>query len=155
MFETLSRQLVGLGALTLRHGEGTLHDHLMRVFCLLSQCGHKCAPAGAVHSIYGTNSFKHRLLEPNAHNRTRVVDMVGIYNESLAYLFSVMQRPATLEAPGVSPTGAPVLHMMFDQSMNVTPEMLRDLQLIEAANLADQNAIDKWPKLKSIWEDSK
>lgn len=159
-FELISQSLVGFGALNLNHGDGTLHDHLMRVFQLLDDHRHSTiAAAGAVHSIYGTNAFTKKLLEPNASNRSMVARLVGEYNESLAYMFSVIERPATLENSPLfrgERDGEQImrrLKMSYDQSVDVTQGMLNDLALIECANLQDQDKswAVRYPNIAKTW----
>jgi len=67
-------------------------------------------------------------------------------------MFSVLDRPKALENP--LNTGKPnsYVALRYMQNMELAPDWLRNLQLIEAANLADQSSLDKWPNLKRIWE---
>jgi hypothetical protein len=77
-----------------------------------------------------------------------VADTFGKEAEALAYNFSILDRPRTLETPG----DGNAVHLRFSGGFNTSNEMLRDLQLIEAANLLDQKSLDKWPNLKKVWE---
>lgn len=157
VFEQLSEWLVSIGALTLKHQQhSSLHDHLMRCYTLLREHGNDSVMvAGGLHSIYGTNAFPQRLLDPNVSNRAMVAGKFGEHAEGLAFLFSVLDRPRTLDSPGSGgASGEHVKHRLkltYDRQMDVDYPMLRDLQLIECANLADQGALDKWPNLKKLW----
>lgn len=155
-FEKLSQWLVAHGALKQSHSEGTLHDHLVRVFALLEARKLPLAVchAGGLHSIYGTNHYPRQLLAPTADIRSMVSSAFGYEAESLAYMFSVLDRPKTLgfDVIQAGPRDVYSLKLRYDQSMNVLPSMLHTLQLIEAANLADQNSLHNWPNLKHLWE---
>jgi hypothetical protein len=153
-FERLSQWLVGRGALKFDHANGSLHDHLMRCYQLLED--RKCPPhvclAGGLHSIYGTNAFPKQLIASDAANRSRVAAVCGREAEALAYMFSVLDRPKALEDSFrcVQALKVPV-RLRYDQNAEITWEMLTDLRLIECANLADQGALTKWPRLKEFW----
>jgi len=151
--ENLSIWLEARGALALKHGEGTLHSHLLRV--ALALAARKAPPhvvfGGGLHSIYGTNAFKHQLVKTDPSNRAMVSNTFGERAESLAYLFSVIDRPATLEKPAPAVNGH-LLKLNYDHRMEVGQELLHDLQLIECANLADQKALGPWPQLRKLWE---
>jgi SM-20-related protein len=148
-FERLSAFLVEHGALKHKHQEGTLHDHLCRVYQLLED--KKLGPAtcygGGIHSIYGTNAFKVKLLTPDAINRSTVAQYFGEEAEALAYMFSVLDRPKTLERPDGG-----ILKLSYLHNVEVSGAMLKSLQLIEAANLLDQSSLANWPKLKGMWD---
>lgn len=157
-FEHLSGWLVDQGALKLEHsGNGTLHDHLVRVFQLLyDRTGNvPVAYAGGLHSIYGTNVYQKQLRVPSPNTRGIVASQFSKEAESLAYLFSVLERPKTLEKPLERFTGdnRALLQMRHDQTMTVSEQQLKSLQLIETANLLDQfSDLASWPNLKSTWE---
>ncbi len=153
-FEKLSEFLVLVCALKHKHTQGTLHDHLVRVYQLLEdrKLPEAICFGGGLHSIYGTNVYKDVLLEPSASNRSMVAASFGKEAEALAYMFSVLGRPKALEYPISTPTGGIELQMRYDQKVAVNAQMYRSLCLIEAANLLDQNSLDMWPNLKRIWE---
>jgi hypothetical protein len=73
--------------------------------------------------------------------------------EVLAYTFSVLDRPKTLDRQ----TGpdAVTVELRYSQKYPIPASMFRNLQLIECANLADQGSLDKWTYLKKIWEETK
>jgi hypothetical protein len=152
-FEKLSHFLVAHGALKHKHGKGYLHDHLMRVSNLLES--KQTTPAlicgGGLHSIYGTNAFHQQMISPSPDNRAMVATEFGKEAEALAYAFSVLDRPKTLDRQhGPDPV---TVELRYSQQTKITASMLRNLQLIECANLADQGSLDKWPYLKKLWEE--
>jgi SM-20-related protein len=153
-FERLSQFLVAHKALTFKHSKGTLHDHLVRVFALLEARMLPTAVCfgGGLHSIYGTNVYQSQLLQPTPWWRSCVSEYFGQEAEGLAYMFSVLARPTTLNR---KPGDGLLLKMAYDQYAGVTPELLRNLQMIEAANLADQGGLHNWPALKKLWDESK
>lgn len=162
-FERQSGYLSATKALQMKHGSGgSLHDHLMRVHQLLADehCSTTICFGGGLHSVYGTNSFKERLFEPTAYYRNRLAIEFGRYAEELAHLFSILDRPVTLEAVapyfGVDkPVGDPIASLACSYNNNITlsVEMARDLCLIECANLADQKSLHKWPNLQRMWRE--
>lgn len=154
-FERLSEFLVQHGALNHKHSVGTLHDHLVRVFALLEakdsatyQIPLSVRYGGGLHSIYGTNVYQSQLMKPDAINRSTVSSYFGQQAEALAYMFSVLDRPATLEEPDMHDSR---LKLRYDQHVEISPQTVRNLQLIECANLLDQGSLSKWPNLSRIW----
>jgi SM-20-related protein len=153
IYEQISQWLVQVGALKHKHAKGSLHDHLMRVYALMLR-RHRSSPiciAGALHSVYGTNAFQHRLKTRCPEDRAYIATTWGKEVESLVYLFSMIDRPRTLNMLSqqgsdrvlVTPAGEPIVS---------SPAQQEHLCLIEAANLLDQGQLDKWPALKGIWE---
>lgn len=154
-FEHLSQWLVDRGALKFDHSKGTLHDHLVRVFDLLMRRDGmtlEVAYAGGLHSIYGTNVYQKQLLVPTPNTRGVVASQFGKEAEALAYLFSVLNRPGCFERVLPHKEDNWGLEMRHDQTMTVSAIQLRSLQLIEAANLLDQDSLSKWPNIKAVWE---
>lgn len=140
-FEWASQWLIDRGALNFPHSKGSLHDHLMRTYQLLEnkKLGEHVCAGGALHSIYGTNIYKQQLLQPNKANRDGVREKFGKQAESYAYAFSRMDRPKVLEM---------MTDVPLDEDMGAA---VIQLCLIECANLADQDSLDKWPKLAKLW----
>jgi SM-20-related protein len=155
-FETLSNWLVQHGSLQIEHQHGSLHDHLVRVFQLLEdrQVAVPCCRAGGLHSIYGTNSFQRQLVSPSPHGRAEVAGAFGQPAENLSYIFSILNRPQTLDSAcaQVPIIGHANLELRFNQPFKCDADTIRDLCLIECANLLDQNSLDKWPHLKHLWQ---
>jgi SM-20-related protein len=153
-FEHQSAWLRDHGALAIKHATGSLHDHLMRCHQLLDD--RKTTPpfsclwtAGGLHSIYGTNAFAKVLVEPTESNRAEVADAFGKAAEELAYLFHLIDRPKTLDRE--IREGMDVAYR-FAANGFIPNEKFRALQLIECANLADQNKLAGWPNLAKLWK---
>lgn len=161
-FEKLSRWLVKEGALKYDHQRGSLHDHLVRVFAMLEGRGRSLSVsfAGGLHSIYGTNVFTKQMLSPEPHVRARVAGAFGAEAEDYAYTFSQLNRPETLDVaasflndPRLRTNDWSIaLQRRYSEPRSVGWVEAGDLCLIECANLADQNSLDKWPNLKNLWE---
>jgi SM-20-related protein len=154
-FEMQSAWLRDAGALDIKHATGSLHDHLMRCHQLLQDKGwdqptHILIAAG-LHSVYGTNAFAKQLLVPDPSKRAEVAGMFGREAEELAYTFSLLDRPQTLNTTP-DPEGATALSLRFNAVQKYPNRILRSLQLIECANLADQGSLDNWPNLKQLWK---
>ena len=152
-WENLSTFLVRRGALAHKHQRGSLHDHLMRVYDLMfaRQCPLAACNGGALHSIYGTNAFRHRIVEPTPDNRALVAGMFGRDAEALAYAFSLLDRPSVLELHANDSVDM-LDTMTVKMPLTVTAPQKEHLCLIEAANLLDQGQLDKHPVLKAKWE---
>lgn len=154
-FERLSAFLVARGALGLGHQTGTLHDHLMRTFALLEGRGldEAVSFAGGLHAVYGTNIFTHSLLTRESAG-SEIAQKFGARAEELGHLFSILNRPVTLDAPqALSEAGA--VAMTRDGKELALPRAAFDaLRMIEAANLLDQNALAKFPALAAAWSAS-
>jgi hypothetical protein len=146
-FEKLSEFLVKRGALSHKHKDGSLHDHLVRVYQLLEdkKLPESICFGGGLHSIYGTNIYEGQMFDPsNPQSRATVADTFGKEAEALAYLFSMLDRPSCLEQDTIT--------LRYSADIKVQPQALPRLQLIEAANLLDQKSLDKWPNLKKVWD---
>ncbi|HKD44692.1 MAG TPA: 2OG-Fe(II) oxygenase [Candidatus Angelobacter sp.] len=152
-FEQLSQFLLRAGARHIKHQKGSLHDHLVRVFQLLKDrgCPLEVCYGGGLHSIYGTNSFQQQLFAPTPDQRSRIATVFGKEAEMLAWLFGAIDRPKCLQT-AVSADAHMFLDMRHAQKVPVTSKVFEQLCLIEAANLADQDSLDKWPYLQKRWE---
>ena len=161
-FEHLSKWLVDNGALQHEHGSGgSLHDHLMRVYESLAGRGldHSLCYGGGLHSIYGTNAFQQRLFAADEYTRARVAGEFGRGAEQLAYWFSVIGRPQTLNLaaqvlvrPDSKVDDTIVVQKTQAEDFVLSAADARQLCLIECANLADQEALAKWEHLQRLWE---
>ena len=160
-FEQLSTWLVQHGALQIDHQHGSLHDHLVRVYQLLEDRGLAvhCCRAGGLHSLYGTNAFKRQLLSASPHGRAEVAGAFGQPAENLSYMFSILNRPQTLDNTaaqfpfvGAANVGGTNLELRYNQSLHCDADTVRDLCLIECANLQDQNSLGKWRHLERLWQ---
>ena len=160
-FEQLSTWLVQHGALQIGHQHGSLHDHLVRVYQFLEdrQVAVHCCRAGGLHSLYGTNAFKRQLLSPSPHSRAEVASAFGQQAENLSYMFSILNRPQTLDHAaaqfpfvGAANVGGTNLELRYNQSLHCDADTVRDLCLIECANLHVQNSLGKWQHLSRLWQ---
>lgn len=148
-YEALSEWLVEHKALELKHGKfSTLHDHLLRCY---EACEQKNLPlfvrrGAGLHSIYGTNSFRHKLVEGVAATRQIVRQTWGGEAEALVAAFAALDRPKTLE------DGGNMVRIQSGTQVSITPDQLLCLRLVEAANLQDQGSLEKFPKIKAAWE---
>jgi SM-20-related protein len=149
-FEKLSDFLRRAGATNCAHKTGSLHDHLVRTFSSLEMRGFDddLCFGGGLHSIYGTNVFTNGVMTHQ--DRSEVIGEFGEAAEHLAYLFSVLDRPMTLESPvDLELDTATVL--LRDKSTLMLPRAtFDDLRRIECANLADQNSLEKYEALGTL-----
>jgi hypothetical protein len=142
LFAALKR----LGAFKKKHNRRmnlTLGLHLLNTYddLIRSGAGEGVALAGGLHSIYGTNSFQNAIATPG--KRAIVQKLFGERAERLAWLFSRINRPHCLK-DGVAKD------WRTGERIDLSPEDLRDLRLIEAANLRDNGAsLDRYPWLKT------
>ena len=123
--ESLKKFLAAIGADNIPHRVGTLYDHLIRVYHILSSMNapQHVALAGGLHSVYGTNVFKGN---PDI-DKSAVLEEFGPKVNHLVSLFSTIDRPQCLER--------------MDESIN--EEDLFDLRCIECANLYDQSELNE------------
>jgi hypothetical protein len=151
-FEKLSLFLRKIGALNYGHQKGTLHDHLVRTFSILERRGFKDAVCfgGGLHSIYGTNAFKHSVMTPDA--KPAIIDEFGHDAEHMAYLFSILDRPKTLETPLSLDSDHAMVRRNDKQQLRLQRQIFDDLRKIECANLQDQNSLDGYSALSELWE---
>jgi SM-20-related protein len=150
-FEKLSAFLRAAGAATRGHENGTLHDHLLRVFSLINAKKldrDACFGAG-LHAIYGTTVFGPGILTRDA--KPEVVSEFGERAEELAYLFSVLKRPGTLESPQALNVDTAVVELADGQTYELSRRTFDALRLIECANLADQGSLTRHRALSKLW----
>jgi SM-20-related protein len=152
-FEKLSLFLRKKGALNHNHQTGTLHDHLARTFAILELRGFDDAVCfgGGLHAIYGTNIFTHSVLTREA--MPAIVEAFGEEAERLAWLFSAIDRPKTLEAPLELTEETAVVATRDQQRLELPRKTFDDLRMIECANLTDQNALGSRQALITPWVD--
>lgn len=150
-FEKLSGFLSNRGAARIAHQEGSLHDHLVRTFSILESRGfeEQVCFGGGLHAIYGTNAFAHALMTPA--DRATIASRFGAEAERLAYLFSVLDRPGTLESPQELKHDMVVLEQRDKRKVELPLKTYEDLRAIECANLLDQKALAKHRNLGRIW----
>ena len=158
-FENLSQFLMENDAYKIEHHEGSLHDHLVRVYQLLADhgCDQQTCLGGGLHSVYGTNAFKRQLLKPDAHTRSMIAGRFGAQAGKLAYYFSILARPGCFENALLIRHGEEIIRApvtSYGDKIEMPEEEFRQLALIECANLADQSSLYKWPDLKKLWTGS-
>jgi hypothetical protein len=125
----------------------TLGEHLTNTYDDLIRIGadEDVALAGGLHSIYGTNSFKFATVKPD--QRPIIRELFGERAERLAWLFCIINRPQGLE------TGH-IYDWKTKQPVDLSSEDLRDLRLIEIANLSDNGAkLTNYPNLERFYEE--
>jgi SM-20-related protein len=151
-FEKLSTFLRKAGAVSRVHEMGSLHDHLVRTFSALEAKGRDRGVCfgGGLHAIYGTSEFKNGILPPDA--KADVVGEFGERAENLAYLFSMLRHPATLESPLALNAETAVVELTDGQTLELPRGTFDDLRQIECANLADQGALARHRTLNGLWK---
>lgn len=125
----------------------TLGEHLTNTYDDLKRMGadEEVALAGGLHSVYGTNSFRERTIPID--QRAVLQQLFGARAERLAWLFCTINRPQCFEGEAIKNwrTGDPV---------DVTADELRDLKLIEVANLGDNGVnLSKFPTLSRFYDE--
>lgn len=125
----------------IRHTGRPFLDHLRGVHDLLEQRGepsHVCL-AGLYHSVYGTNAFPRQAVPIEEHDSVAAV--IGPEAERLAYIFCSCGRPrALIEAATCGPPYW-VLDRRDRELIWLSIEEIRNLLVIELANLAEQGSI--------------
>lgn len=153
-FEKLSSYLYQVGAARKRHQNGSLHDHLVRTFHILETKGFplKVCLGGGLHSIFGTNAFKSPVF--NLDYTDQIKNMYGEEVVKLATLFSMLDRPKTLETPKERTDSYVVLAKSNEELINVENSVFESLRAIECANLIDQNELkaETYPNLYNFWQ---
>ncbi len=151
-FEKLSAFLRDVGARDRAHHRGSLHDHLVRTFSLLEAKGldRTVCLGGGLHSVYGTNAFGPGVLTSDA--RTEIIGAFGERAEELARLFSVINRPKSLESPLHLDAQTAAVELVDGQRLELSRSMFDDLRKIECANLADQESLVRYRALDAFWD---
>ena len=112
----------------LLHGNKTFFEHLYNTMTILEgkkQSKNVCA-AGLFHSIYGTEFYQFN--EPTI-TRSIIKKLIGEYAESLVYEFCNLTNR---------------LDVLLGNLNNYKESFLKDLLMIEMANLIEQNASGKY-----------
>lgn len=125
-----------LGAPTLAHPGGSLHEHLWRVHAVLEAWGasRPVRLAGLCHAVYGTAGFDSGLLPPTT--RAPLVDAIGRRAEALVHLYASCDRADFY--PRLEQERPPRFRDRFTGRERVLPEAsLRALVEITAANELD------------------
>lgn len=127
----------------------TLGEHLVNTYDDLKRMGaeEEVALAGGLHSVYGTNAFRNKSVD--ADQRPVIKALFGERTERLAWLFSRINRPRCFEGEELKDwrTGEPV---------DISADDLRDLKLIEVANLSDNGSdLSRYPNLRRLYDEHK
>jgi hypothetical protein len=93
--------------------------------------------AGLCHSIYGTNAFRKASLARN--ERAILQRTIGRRAEALVWHFSQLRRPATILR--ALRTGSQLVRELSGRTRNIDRQSLRQLFILECANLLDQAAL--------------
>jgi SM-20-related protein len=151
-FEKLSAFLRDAGACDRAHHRGSLHDHLVRTFSLLEAKGldRTVCLGGGLHAVYGTNAFGTGILTPDA--QTEIVRAFGERAEELARLFSMINRPKSLESPLRLDDETASVDLVDGQRLELGRSVFDNLRKIECANLADQGTLARHPALNTFWD---
>lgn len=106
----------------IKHNNKSFFEHLLDTSIILENLGQseQVCKAALFHAIYSTEFFKHDL---NV-SRDTITDLIGEYSENLVYEFCNLQHR---------------YESLITNSKNYNNDILKDLLLIEAANLKDQN----------------
>jgi len=146
----IQRFLQEVGAHYVAHLKGTLMGHLLRTYdtLKLQNYSNVVCNAGALHSIFGTNNFKHKTLQPE--DRHKVEALIGVESTELVDLFCNIKRPETLEA--ALKNNSTTIELTDGKNISVTQEQLNNLCAIEAANLRDQSSLDRYPGIKTFFK---
>lgn len=151
--ERIQTLLEQAGADKIKHKNGKLINHLLRVYDSLKLHGHSdvIAAAGGLHSIFGTNIFTHQTLD--VAQRQLVIDAIGEEATELVELFRDMNRPQTLETALKNNTT--IVEMRDGSQKTLTENQLNSICAIEAANLADQKSLKKYPEIARFLRNNK
>ena len=150
-FEKLSSFLFDNNTYTIKHQQGSLHDHLVRVYQILETAGfpeHVCF-GGGLHSIFGTNAFTKIVFTDN--DRQKIVDNFGEKAAQLSKLFSIINRPKYLETPKSINDKEVVVVLNDESDLTIDIDTYNELCAIECANLIDQDSIKNKPNLQLFW----
>lgn len=129
--------LLEYGADQMRHAHGrSLMAHLLGTATLLVDWN---APvdivrAGLCHSIYGTNAFRRATLAEGDRHFLQLT--IGKRAEALVWWFSRLKRPATILA--ALRNNSTLIRLRSGHSRRIDPAVLRQLFVLECANLLDQ-----------------
>jgi hypothetical protein len=143
--DNLQRFLTLVGAADIKHSGRSLWTHLLNVYDILKSHGYNqdVCLAGGLHSIFGTNVFKHATL--TSQQRIMVVNTIGESATKIVELFSSIRRPNTLES--ALKTNTLEVELNSGATKTLTQIELNILCAIEAANLYDQKSLNKYPMI--------
>jgi hypothetical protein len=73
--------------------------------------------------------------------------------ERLAHLFSILDRPRTLESPHELEPDTALVEQRDGRTLKLPRKVFDDLRKIECANLDDQEALVGQPNLRTLWSE--
>jgi len=146
--DNIQRLLITLNADKIKHSGRKLINHLLNTYDILKAQGYEqdVCNAGGLHSIFGTNAFKTAILLPT--QRDIVERAIGSAATELIELFRDIKRPTTLESALKNKTQSVELNAGGIKILS--EKQLNMICAIEAANLADQKCLKKYPHLKQF-----
>jgi len=129
------------GADQVAHSGAQLLDHLIGVAAYLVEWGAEPAVcrAGLFHSAYGSATMRRRLF--SEHERDRVRALIGERAEHLVWLFSTIRFTEVYRVAGE--TDYQARRREDSETMRITADDVRDLNLIACANLCEQLPVEK------------
>ena len=130
--------LAEIGFDDVEHSNRSLTMHLIGTQQLLERwgCDERVSLAGLLHSIYGTDYFRQRSVDPS--ERQRISAMAGTHAERLAYLFGVMKRESFYRNFTAADGPPSVVDRFTGSTIPLTSQDLGDLAHIEVANRLEQ-----------------
>lgn len=150
--DNLQKFITEIGAFNKKHAnKKTLGEHLLNVYDLLKSknIDDNVCLAGGSHSVFGTNVYKDSCLDVIT-ERGKLEQIIGKEAALLSYIFYKIKRPQVLEKNIENFKG--MLETNDNNYISVDEKQFQNLCFIEAANLADQKALNKYPKLHELWK---
>lgn len=117
----------------------SLLDHLVGTYKLLKEFNaiEEVCLAALFHSVYGTHCFTD--ININQDRRSEIRSLIGERAEALVWMFCNLKRPSLFEAILGGKT-------TLNQA-GILENDFNDLLLLESANILDQKALDRFPKI--------
>ena len=127
----------------LPHSGRSFIEHLVGTWWILNQWNRPkfICRAGLLHSCYATSFYPHALF--NLRERSRVRAIIGSRAETLAYYFCVIDRAelwSRIAGLSVLPKTLTIRCFDSDRRLTLSKQTVRELLLIECANLAEQSS---------------
>jgi len=146
--DEIQKFLTLLGTDKVKHSGRTLWTHLLNVYDILKEHGYSqdICSAGGLHSIYGTNVFKHQTL--GLEHSDIVAKLIGQEAEALVRLFHSIKRPSTIES--ALKNNNTEVELNTGETRTLTQNELNSICAIEAANLSDQKSLKNYPNIAAF-----
>lgn len=137
------------GAQDRPHSGRSLMNHLLQVYDLLRRRGaaDPVCLAGGSHSVFGTGIYQESLLTQDQHSDLESV--IGDKAIQLVNWFRVLDRPRVLENWCQNP--ASPITTLEGHRVDLDPDVISQLCLIECANLEDQKSLSRYSGLSRFW----